>query len=69
MAKYTEAKNIIINEMNDKLSQLRGLLDGLDAVDRIEDYDLIDQVHSMDAKLTLMQETLQRVYNINNPSF
>lgn len=68
MAKYTEAKNVILDEMLAMLTQLQDHVGALDDIDRLEDYDLIDQIVSMDKKLEALESTLTRAKTITNPA-
>lgn len=64
MANYTEAKAIVLKEMFELNERMKRLIDGLDAIDRIEDYDLIDQVVTMDKAQKMMADDIERAFNI-----
>ena len=56
----------LINRITAKLIDIRNDLTALDAVDRLNDYDLHDQLVTTSRSLNDLDLTIQRMYNITS---
>jgi len=60
----TQMKNELIHRLDTELQSFRSTMMALDAIDRIEDYDLIDQIVTADRLMDQMDQLLTRMNNI-----
>jgi hypothetical protein len=59
-----QMKNEMIHRLDEQLQSFRSTMMTLDAIDRLEDYDLIDQMDTADKLMAQMDVLLTKMNNI-----
>jgi hypothetical protein len=59
-----QMKNEMIHRLDEQLQAFRSTMFALDALDRLEDYDLIDQMVTADKLMSQMDELIDRINKV-----
>jgi hypothetical protein len=59
-----QMKKELVRRLGDMMQNVRSTMNALDALDRIEDYDLVDQMTTADNLMAQMDDLLERMNNV-----